>query len=411
MSVSASGNGEIKFYDIHGEDMAYYETTYTNAKVSGEGIEETNIATTVNGYYDGKMYISYKDNKVDQKLWAPSSADQYREYLESKEDDNTDFKVEYFSNKEAERDEDDGSWTTTMSGASEEGLKNMKKMVGGVADIFESTFYLKDVEVTIEYDKKYYPQYIEANYIFAVISGKTASSVPTLCIEIEYDDYGETEVDEPDLGSYTETKDLTVIDKVADAFEAREEYNERVNFTAGLLTRVSDADNGTSYSRASYKYTGSAYYEGNKFKYNVKMQNGDVSNPSTKDITVYSYSNGKQSVMQEGSTVGTATICTDLEAKAFMSDFVNYPDFSSGKIQSIAQKSDGVYEFTFFPSAADELKEAITETGAKVTSTSAVLTVTMNGDSIKSYVYTVTLNYTDSGYKLKLVQTMDVQFN
>ncbi len=412
MTVSANGNGEMKHSDINGDNMAYCQTTYTSMKISGHGVEETETATTADGYYDGKMYISHKDNDIDQKLWSPSSVEQYREYLASKQDEEIDFKIEYFSNREAERDEDDGSWKTTLSGSNSEGLEAMKKMVGGIDEIFASTYTLKDVEVTIEYDKKYYPQSIEANYIFEVISGKSSTSLPTITIEVEYDDYNETEIEEPDFEGYTETADLAIIDKVDDAFEKIEDCDERVNFTANVLTRVSDAGNGTTYSRSSYKYTGSAYYEAeNKFKYNMKMYNGDIASPTSNDIIVYTYSNGKQHAGFANSPNGQVTICTDLEAKDYIASITNYPEFASQKVQSITQKKDGVYEFTLAPAVADELKEGIEDEGAKVTSVSAVLTVTMNGDSVKSYVYTVTLDYTQSGHKLKLIHTFDVQFS
>ena len=410
MLPAASASGEEMIANAHDDDMVHFETTTTSTKISGSGMSESETATTTSGYYDGKMFTSHKDNDVDQKLWSEITLDGYKSYLESKTSD-TDFKVEYFNNVEVDRD-DDGSWEMSLSGINSEGLKEMLNMLNGLDQLFASVFTVKDIEVTMELDKKYIPQSLEFVVVFEKTGTDSSAKMPAITVEAEYKDFNDTEIDEPDLDGYTKTGDLSAVQKVLNSIEKMEKYDETLNFTANLLVRVSDATNGTSYARNSYKYTGTAYYEAeNKFKYVIKEHDGDISNPSSSQITVYNYSNGRASVGRASSTNGTSTECTDFEAKEFVSSLVHSHNLAMYYVESVSVKNDNSYEFVLSPASADELKEGLEEEGAKVTSVTATLTVTMNGDKISDYVYTATVYYTSVGVKCKLIQTMSVTFN
>ncbi len=410
ISLSVSADGEMKYSNINGDDMAYLETTTTNMTVSGSGVNENESNTAISGYYDGKMFVSNKSKDSVQKLWSPSSAEQYREYLDSKSDDDIEFEVEHFSEREAER-KDDGSWKIELSGVNAEGMADMIDMLHGIDEMFGDSYELRDVEVSMRLDQKYRPESLDVSYIFEAASNKVVAAAPTVTVEAEYKDFDQTEIEAPDLSGYVETYDLAVVDKVLDGFDKLTSFEERVDFTASNLFRVNDAITGTQYSRDSYKYVGSAYYQlDDDFRYTLKMQDADVASSNAGNTMVYSYADGKQVITLGDGAIYSTNTCTDYEAKLFIEEFINCSNFSMSVVKDIAQRGENKYEFTLVSSAVDDLKSEIESTGAQVSSVTAVLTVTMNGDSIKSYVYTESLNYTLNGYDYTYTQTRQVDF-
>ena len=131
-TTSIAATGETIVFDLNGEDFSHYTEIKTDMEI---GTTKEKVATiTINGYSDGKMFISnsteYKDEEktTEKKLWSSTSKEKYIEYLSSRPAvlalDITNDSCTSFSCVQGE----DKGWTATYTGFTKKALFQINEL-------------------------------------------------------------------------------------------------------------------------------------------------------------------------------------------------------------------------------------------------------------------------------------------
>ena len=163
-------------------DVTYLEQTKTTVDVVGGGT----VIYSDSGYVDGMMFSYSKEGNNETKLKSPLEATDYaafRSYL------NGDAPLVVVADGVCEtvtcKENEDGTWTATYEGFTDEGMIPFLYMLRGVDYMLTSEYHIADVRMTMTADEKLYLTSMKMEFIFEA-KGKTDSPAPVVTMENQY---------------------------------------------------------------------------------------------------------------------------------------------------------------------------------------------------------------------------------
>ncbi len=316
----STAEGRILLSNEKSKDFIYYYETKvkTSSKYPDVSTEVENILA----FQDGNMFMANKTDDVDQKVRSAISQKDFITFLEEQND--SQFDVLDCENKEILQNEDK-SWKLTCSGYSSE---NAIKLLGESFDSETLGVPIKDMELTMNVDKKFRMDDMSIRFVFETENQKNVPAIQVTFECVNYDD-SELEDDLIDKTKYTEVPD------VRDYYKIEKLLEDANNKAEGsfILELEQNASIGTSKNRAYERDTVSYGTKDEKFYYSILARAND---------TEYEikYENGVQTLQN----IKNAEM-TDLEAKALIRSLINSAGFDKTMVSNI-EKTDNGYVVT-----------------------------------------------------------------
>lgn len=390
-------------YIMEGDDLTYLEQSTTTVWVGGE----KTVTYVDEGYADGMMFTYYKEGKVENKLKSPITVEEYEAFREHQVEDVPDVQVgEGFCTVMTCQQAEDGTWTATYEGFSEEGMKPFLHLLKGVETAVNAEHTLKDVRLTCTADSKLIPQAFVMEFVFEEKEG-AETRVPIIKTESYYKGINNTVLTEPyDLSDFTEQTDLRMIENFTSALQDRE------NALSGSFTVTTEA---------SADYAGQSNEQ-------VTNQNITYKNNNGYELTLeykqeeyrvkVSYKNGTMTTSirdESGKTVHSESAeMTDFEAQATCRQFMNSESISALDIigGEVRDEAKGIYRFTLGDSVKNSLNEQYWDTyGTDIDKFSGYIDATVVDGKLMSYSYHVYNTLKIEGETLTITVDMTVRFS
>lgn len=332
---------------------SYYADNRTTAKC--EELSQMQEVSTVEAYYDGKMYTATNDGYYDQKFCSPMAWEDFRR---SKSGglfvDEIDFAActaSKFSKEE------DGTWTLQFSGYTK---KTIDEVLGSmmISDT-ELGVTITDMHVKVTADADFYIQKVDISLVFA-----ESESRPRLTVVARYSGFNTTRVDSAmlSLSEYAEVADVRVLNYVSQVLKEKQDASEGA-FTLDITTVYDMKKESVRYEEhdlVSYGRKNGAYY------YGIHAQVDDQS------LTMI-YQNGEQTVTS-GDQSQTVTQ-PEAEAKAFIDSLIDYARYSGISVTDIQKPETGVFVLTVDRLDLSLYLSSVAGTGITLESGSQMITV------------------------------------
>ena len=332
---------------------SYYADNRTTAKC--EELSQMQEVSTVEAYYDGKMYTATNDGYYDQKFCSPMAWEDFRR---SKSGglfvDEIDFAActaSKFSKEE------DGTWTLQFSGYTK---KTIDEVLGSmmISDT-ELGVTITDMHVKVTADADFYIQKVDISLVFA-----ESESRPRLTVVARYSGFNTTRVDSAmlSLSEYAEVADVRVLNYVSQVLKGKQDASEGA-FTLDITTVYDMKKESVRYEEhdlVSYGRKNGAYY------YGIDAQVDDQS------LTMI-YQNGEQTVTS-GDQSQTVTQ-PEAEAKAFIDSLIDYARYSGISVTDIQKPETGVFVLTVDRLDLSLYLSSVAGTGITLESGSQMITV------------------------------------
>ncbi len=225
-------------------DLFYHQATETTITMSMSGQTQTMTQHTQNGYADGKMFSSYRDDTGSDSfaLFSHLTAEEYLEHLRRTEDAaitqlEADDCAQMTCTKTA------NGYEAALSGFTAAGLKKLSALWESFGSLLDAE--VTDVRFTFAVNEMLLPVSMQLELIFA-------EDAPTTQLQISaiYHDYNETQPTPIDLSDYLVITDLRVADMIDKALSDAEKA-ETLSFdlVANLVLAGYDTSNQTSHVR------------------------------------------------------------------------------------------------------------------------------------------------------------------
>lgn len=300
---------------------SYYADNRTSAKC--EALSLAQEVSTVEAYYDGKMYTATNDGYYDQKFCSPMT---WNDFRQSKSGglfiDEIDFAActsSKFSNGE------DNTWTLQFSGYTK---KAIDEVLGSmrISDT-ELGVAITDMHVKVTADADFYIQKVDISLVFAENEAQ-----PRLTVVARYSGFNDTQIKPSMLSSseYTQVADVRVLDYVSQELKEKQDSAEG-EFTLDISTVYDMPGESVQYEEhdlITYGRKNGAYY----YVIDSQMDNQSLT---------MTYQNGEQTVTsgEQTQTVSQA----EAEAKAFIDSLIDYARYSGISVTDIQKQETGVY--------------------------------------------------------------------
>lgn len=345
---------------VNSDNPEFY--TQIKTTVSSPVLSSTQKVTMVEAYYGGNYFISNRGDGCNQKLYSPMSKEDAAEYNDDDGDDF--FEFDECENREFVKN-DDGTWTLTFSGYTEETIGEMIDDFGIDRSMLNAD--VSDVVVLITADEDLNATELKLDFAFEQTPGET--SLPEISVACTFSKFGEAVIDPSpiDPEKYTKVDDIRLLDEIDDMWSSRLEVSEG-EFTLTLsqsVTVMGESQYAQEVDKVVYGTGSDGYF------YDIDAETGGVKY----DI---SYKNGVQSVVVDGQS--TTQEQTEADARAFVEGLIDSCDFSKITITGIEKVSENEYSFTCEP---DEAYEAVFESmGATFRSVKRTITFTVEDGKI-----------------------------
>lgn len=428
------------FYEITDRNMSYAssgsydQTTVLEATVSGVDYKQTTEATvtfitgwndvtyleqartTVDmvgggtviyedcGYVDGMMFSYTKEGNNETKLKSPLEVTDYAAFRNYQNEGAPLITVEEGVCETVTcKENEDGTWTATYEGFTEEGMIPFLYMLRGVDYMVTAEHDITDVRLTMNADEKLYPTSMKIEFIFEAKS-KTATSTPVVSMENEYHGWNNTTLSETyDLSDFTEVDDLRAVDVLTSAILERASA-ESGDFTVKVVTTAEGAgyDNEiTNEQKVSFSSEG-----GYRFSYEYDEDGYDYK---------ISYSDGNMTVRvyEDGEKVHSETAdMTDAEARGTVAQLVDPEGITSQSIcdVEIIDAEAGVVRFTLSDAFENSYKEQYELSGIRLTAFTGYCEATLAEGILTEYRYHMEMTLRIEGETVKTVVDMTITF-
>ena len=354
--VDASSMGEIIGIDDKKDDY-YYQRVDT--KLLSTALDLDNQTTSILAYNEGNMFSLNTGNNYDQKLYSPIEFEEFLEVLEGML--GSEFIYSDCGKSEVERSED-GGWILNCSEYSKEKTEVLIEELGLGGESFN--FDAKDVNVTIECDKKFRIEKRKIVFVFDESDKKPAVEIES---KYQYEDITRV-VDMINPDDYKKTDNLRLIydldNKIEAMVDAEEgafdvSFSQKVSYGSQILANESEG-NSVNYGTKDGKF----YYD---------MVAGKVGDKYT-----IVYEDGTQTSTSRTNYVKT-TPQTEFEAKAYIESLIRASGYSYAIVNRIEDLGEGLYKFNCQASASD-YKDMLKSLGVKYSSSTYVITVKLDDD-------------------------------
>lgn len=385
--------GDVVVGEIKGEsaylfgntgDFVYQEKIESTTKYK----DEESVATLIEGYQNGYMYIYNKSNGSTTTFKSPITKDQYLQHMKDMGVE-TDFELDREGCKEitAQRNED-GTWTVTYAKFTEERLELLLSELQNLDEQFDESYLITDVKIDINIMSDFTIKNATMDFEFTKNKDINDSATPLsatedtegknkLYIEILYDYNTLTVMEEIDLSSikYKEIEDLRyfyIIQKKLDELKNSEEAKVVIDVKSdvdyrGMVSIIEETDNIIFKNKDG----------------NLEYEIDSVSNSGRYKIL---YANGYQDLIDESGTIQHEEV-SEMEARAYLESMLDVAGYKIDIIRNIEKVSDGEYIFTLKPSNSS-YKDIVDAYGGYVEESSSTLTIKLLNGKIVYYHYT-----------------------
>ena len=356
------------------------------------------------GYVDGMMFSYSKEGNNETKLKSTVSLEDYSAYNQFRNGKAPLVAVgEGLCETVTCKQNEDGTWTATYEGFTEEGMIPFLYMLRGVDYMLTSEYDIADVRMTMTADEKLYPTSMKMEFIFEA-KGKTDSSAPVVTMENLYSGWNDTTLAEAyDLSDFTEVDDLRAVDIFTDALLERS-YEPSGSFDVKVVTTAKGAgyDN-TQTNRESVTFSEEGGY---RFTYDYNADGYDYK---------ISYSNGSLSVRvyEDGEKVHSEVDeMTDADARATVAQLMDPEGITSQSICDVEIKDAeaGIVRFTLSDAFENSYKEEYEMMGISMTAFSGYCEATLADGVLTEYSYHMEMTLRVDGETVKSVVDMTITF-
>ena len=391
-------------YIEEGEKLTYLEQSTTTVWAGGE----KTVTYLDEGFMDGMMFTSYKEGKVENKLKSPITREEYEAFQKNKTADVPDMGVgEGYCTVMTCKQAEDGTWTATYEGFTEEGMKTFTHLLKGVETAINAEHTLRDVRLTATADADLNPLSQTIEFLFEEKEG-AETRVPAIKVENRYKGLNNTVLAEPyDLSDFTETEDIRIIE----------------NFTNAMSDRES-AESGAFHviTKAEASYMGQSNKTKTEQDVTYKNLNGYA---FTLDYTqegyavTISYKNGSMTTVVREEKTGTKVDSstekiTDFEAQITVRQLMNSESVSAMDIIGAEVKNEekGLYRLTLGDAVKNELEEQYEEAyGSGIRSFIGYIDATVVEGELISYTYHVDTKLDLEGETMTITVDYTVTFS
>lgn len=366
------------------------------------------VTYTDEGYMDGMMFTYNKEGKAESKLKSAITWEEYEAFRNHQNQEIPPIQVgEGFCTTMTCKQAEDGTWTATYEGFTEEGMKYFLYITKSVELALNAEHTLKDVRLTYTADKKLNPVSQKMEFIFEEKAGAD-TRVPVITAEMEIKGLNNTVFSEKyDISDFTEVEDLRMVENFTSAL------NDRQTDDAGAFRVTTEAE---------------ASYAGQKnqtvTKQNVTFQNTngyefilDYTQEGY-DVTI-SYRNGSMTTVvreeKTGQKVDSATDeMSDFEAQAMVQQLMNSESISALDIidAKLRDEEKGIYRFTLGDAVKNNLNEQYEPAyGSKIDTFTGYIDATVVDGKLMAYTYHVYTTLKIDGKTMQINVDYTVEFS
>lgn len=369
------------------------------SKITGSGNNTTTKSTQENGYCNGILYFTYKDNfGASQKIKSTVTAEEYNDYLNNREPSY--YSATYIDVSEAttvEVTSDGDSKQAFYSSFSDFARENyISAVLGDTWALLSEEYSIDDVELTVKTDDDYVLQ--ETSFVckFSKV-GKTSASLPTLSVTTTYSDIDSTVPTPPDLTKHKDVEALLMLLVMDDAMD------ERIDATNGDFTMNIN----TELTKKTYPQKTTKSNQSSEVTYGYDDENSftfDVDITEDKSKSSISYEDGWLTYKPNSYN---SIDMTDAEARIFIKKMMDPSSFSLEKISnvSVVNSEKGIYKFTFADGCADLADVIAATVGVDCTSSNAHITATIVDNTLTEYEFVITVY--SSSYTIRTTYSFD----
>ena len=420
---ATSGSVKQKLYlKIDIGDVAYEQTsestsTYVNQDGEGALLEqsvttvwvggEKTVTYTDEGYMNGMMFTYNKEGKAVSKLKSPITWEEYEAFRDNQMEDVPEIGVgEGFCTTMTCQQGDDGIWTATYEGFTEQGMKYFRYIIKGLETAAEAEHTLKDVRLTYVADKDLTPLSQKMEFIFDE-KEDAETRVPVITAEMEITGLNNTVFSEEyDISDFTEVEDLRTVENFTSAL------NDRMNADSGAFTTTTKAtaiyagqnNKTTTVQNVTYKN-----HDGYEFTLDLAQEGYEIS-------MAYKKGNVTTTVREEktGTVVDSTTeSMTEFEAQATVQQLMNSESISALDIidVNIKDAENGIYRFTLGESVKNGLNEQYEMAyGSKIDTFRGHIEATVVEGKLMGYTYHVYTTLQIEGQSMSITVDYTVTF-
>ena len=356
------------------------------------------------GYVDGMMFSYSKEGNNETKLKSPVSLEDYSAYNQFRNGKAPLVAVgEGLCETVTCKQNEDGTWTASYEGFTEEGMIPFLYMLRGVDYMLTSEYDIADVRMTMTADEKLYPTSMKMEFIFEA-KGKTDSSAPVVTMENLYSGWNDTTLAEAyDLSDFTEVDDLRAVDIFTDALLERS-YEPSGSFEVDVVSTAK----GGGYDNTQKNHESVSFSEegGYRFSYDYNADGYDYK---------ISYSNGSLSVRvyEDGEKVHSEVDeMTDADARATVVQLMDPENISAQSISDveIMDAEAGVVRFTLSDAFENAYKEEYEMMGISLTAFKGYCEATLAEGILTEYRYHMEMTLRIDGETVKSTVDMTITF-
>ena len=340
--------GTITFI-TDGEQLTYLDQSTTTVWSGGE----KTVTYIDEGFADGMMFTYYKEGKAETRLKSPITREEYEAFREEESAEVPELRVgEGYCTIMTCRQAEDGTWTATYEGFTEEGMKTARHIVKSMETALNAEHTLTDIRLTVTADKDLTPLSYIMEFIFEENKG-AETRVPAIKVENYFHGLDNTVLAQPyDLSGFTETEDIRLIEGFLSGL------NDRENADTGSFTATTHAT--ASYAGQTEKTTTKqnvTYKNLNGYEFTLSYSQEGY------EVTM-SYKNGSMTTVireeKTGNKVDSSTdSMTDFEAQILVQQFMDSENIQGIDIVGAEMRDEekGICRLTLGDAVKNDLDE------------------------------------------------------
>ncbi len=339
------------------------------------------------GYRNGKMYekISLVREKKNTALSQEMTADEYKQILADSSGLSDGEIADLHKSatvKECKQNED-GSWYASFSGFPEDSIVALVKYASDPTVLMLDGATVKDIVMTAKADAELMPTEWEYNIVFDYTATDKNYTEPKAHTVIKFSAVTAADIPEADLSDCKEIKGYEVLNRLRRQF-GEYLYADELYFTATSRQSIS----GNSVTETDVV---SVCPDDGEYAFDIDATQTATGSAAAVNIKMR-YEDGRMVSTQLGSTVGTKEMSETL-ARAFIYSLVDPAGLSSAAVSNISIYENR-YTFTLAAPEYSALESSLLGQGVKDIKATAKVVVTMDGDKMDEYRYTLTVRGT-----------------
>lgn len=333
--ISASGKSKDILSNLSSDDCYVYSKTNLTYVIS----EKTaTFYDELKAYHNGNAFLYTEEDGKGHGVYSPLSREDFLKYYQGEFTAAEDIDI-FNCSHQTYTENENGSTYILLSGYSDEFIDDYLGKMGIVDGMIDDK--IADIEITIKVNSKFCVTQMSMHFVFE--DDEDAATAPAIDVKMFFSDYNcaAIETDELNVENYNEILDIRLVDEFDDMISDLEE-SENNSFTLTTSQKVrgqtSSEKDEISYGIEDGKYFYNARAELTKYTCDIAYRDGQ----QTTTITIYSNSGVLDT---DTNTVEQS----ELEAKAFINQFINSTGYDARYVEGIEKTDDGRYKVSLLP--------------------------------------------------------------